>query len=472
MFYDEYLIYESAFSGIDNLYAVHISTGERYQITSARVGAYNPAISRDGDHLVYNDFSRLGNHVVKLPLEPQEWTPLHEVKTSNLAYYEPLSRQEGVTALITPAQIPQEQFHVEDYGGLGARINFHSWNIFPDATQPELSITSSNVLGTTGITGKVSYNRNEERLFKQMRAAYLGRYPIIQGGIGWGERVQPDTVTIQVGPADSAKSYATHIWSETSFDLQGAVPLINRKIGVDSESLMLSGKIQRVVTQDHIVRLTWPGREDLPDTTLGNSASDGTLFPLTFEARYSLFRERAPRDVHSRRSVRLSLTLTATPFESEFRGSRYGIDADLFLPGLLRHDGLRLSGAAEWKQDKGYPFRSLIQMPLGFRYRFHDRLTRLGARYKIPVAYPDGGIDKLPLLGWFRLGYVKRISLTVFGDLLRGEDPGGVRDYLTIGLAATLESSVLHLPFILPVSLVYAYRPQEGEGEFRISLEF
>ena len=111
-------------------------------------------------------------------------------------------------------------------------------------------------------------------------------------------------------------------------------------------------------------------------------------------------------------------------------------------------------------------------MPLGFKYRFHDRLTRFGARYKIPLAYPDGGIDELPLLGWYRLGYVKRVSLTAFGDWLRGEDKSDVHDYLTIGIAATFESSILHLPFILPLSLVYAYRLREGEGEFQISLEF
>ncbi|HIC74937.1 MAG TPA: hypothetical protein EYO92_07565, partial [Candidatus Marinimicrobia bacterium] len=322
VFYEEYLIYESPFSGIDNLYAVHISTGDRYQITSARVGAYNPTVSKDGNYLIYNDFNRLGNRVVKLLLDPQKWTPLTEVKASDPAYYGPLMGQEGVTEPITPAQIPQEQFDVEDYGGLRAMINFHSWNIFPDETQPEFSITSSNVLGTTSVTGKVTYNRNEERSFSQANAVYLGWYPIIQGGIGWGGRVQPDTVTIQVGPADSAKSHVIHTWTETSFDVQGTIPVINRKVGVNSEALMLSGIVQGVNTTGHMVQVSWPEREDLPDTTLPNRASDGTLFPLTFEARYSLFREGAARDVQSRQGATLNLSLTTTPFESEFRGSR------------------------------------------------------------------------------------------------------------------------------------------------------
>ncbi|MCX8491353.1 MAG: hypothetical protein ORN54_09825, partial [Cyclobacteriaceae bacterium] len=51
---DDYVLYNSPISGIDNIYALDVNTGDRFQITSSRYGAYNPSISRDGKSIYYN----------------------------------------------------------------------------------------------------------------------------------------------------------------------------------------------------------------------------------------------------------------------------------------------------------------------------------------------------------------------------------------------------------------------------------
>ena len=70
---DEYLLYNSPYTGIDNIFAVHLVTKEKFQITSSKYGAYNPAVDKQGSTLFYNDQTKDGLDVVKIPFS----TPVH-----------------------------------------------------------------------------------------------------------------------------------------------------------------------------------------------------------------------------------------------------------------------------------------------------------------------------------------------------------------------------------------------------------
>ncbi|MDQ2655925.1 MAG: hypothetical protein M3Y60_00785, partial [Bacteroidota bacterium] len=48
-----YLLFNSPVTGIDNIYALDVESGKRYQVTSSRLGAYNPDVSADGRTLYY-----------------------------------------------------------------------------------------------------------------------------------------------------------------------------------------------------------------------------------------------------------------------------------------------------------------------------------------------------------------------------------------------------------------------------------
>jgi Tol biopolymer transport system component len=53
VFYDQYILYNSAWSGIDNIYAVDTTDGRRFQVTSRRYGAYYPAVAQDQTRLLF-----------------------------------------------------------------------------------------------------------------------------------------------------------------------------------------------------------------------------------------------------------------------------------------------------------------------------------------------------------------------------------------------------------------------------------
>ena len=57
VFYGDYIIYGSHYSGIDNIYAVNINNGKKFQVTSRPYGAYYPSVSPDGKTLYYNYYA-------------------------------------------------------------------------------------------------------------------------------------------------------------------------------------------------------------------------------------------------------------------------------------------------------------------------------------------------------------------------------------------------------------------------------
>jgi len=59
-------LYNSPVSGIDNIYALDVKSGNRFQITCSKYGAYNPVVSKDGKWIYYNDQGRDGMDVVKI----------------------------------------------------------------------------------------------------------------------------------------------------------------------------------------------------------------------------------------------------------------------------------------------------------------------------------------------------------------------------------------------------------------------
>ena len=56
----DFVLYNSAQSGIDNLYAVSARTGQTYRVTNRPFGAYQAAVSPDGRTLAFHDYRATG----------------------------------------------------------------------------------------------------------------------------------------------------------------------------------------------------------------------------------------------------------------------------------------------------------------------------------------------------------------------------------------------------------------------------
>ena len=92
IFWGSYLLFDSPYSGIDNIHAVHLSSGAHYQVTSRPLAATH--VSVDGDSLLFEDYSVGGYRIAVMPLDPATWTPIEQVADRRVRYFEPLIDQE------------------------------------------------------------------------------------------------------------------------------------------------------------------------------------------------------------------------------------------------------------------------------------------------------------------------------------------------------------------------------------------
>ncbi len=64
-------------TGVANLYAYDLASGTLWQVTNVVSGAYSPAVSPDGRHLVYLGYSSRGFDLHRLDIDRSRWRPAH-----------------------------------------------------------------------------------------------------------------------------------------------------------------------------------------------------------------------------------------------------------------------------------------------------------------------------------------------------------------------------------------------------------
>lgn len=111
--YKDYLLYNSSYNGIDNIYAMHFPTKDCFQVTSRKYGAYLGMVDPSTDQLIFSDYTRNGMEIVAMPFDPLLWTRLEAVEDRSINYYEPLVRQEDNSDILT--QVSDHLYPVTKY---------------------------------------------------------------------------------------------------------------------------------------------------------------------------------------------------------------------------------------------------------------------------------------------------------------------------------------------------------------------
>ncbi|MGC4020848.1 MAG: hypothetical protein QM734_02340 [Cyclobacteriaceae bacterium] len=207
--FENYILYNSPISGIDNIYALDVRSGKRFQITCSKYGAYNPCISNDGKTIIYNDQGRDGMEVVKIPFNPSAWKTwtLKEQPSNNFGH---LVEQEGNPSIFK--NIPQNKYDTKRYFRWKGIVNPYSWGPTIGAsitnTQIPIGITSQDILSTTQIFAGFVYDRAENNWIKKASVSYQGWYPIIDFSFTESDR-KVDEGTIEIDSLTGTKIITT-----------------------------------------------------------------------------------------------------------------------------------------------------------------------------------------------------------------------------------------------------------------------
>ncbi|MFH1161598.1 MAG: hypothetical protein V1733_11745 [bacterium] len=462
-FFEQYLVYTAAYSGIDNLYAVDTLTRQIYQVTSARFQATDPDFSSDHLRMVYSDYCADGMMVAEKTLDPATWLPLEEIKDRSIPLASYMAEQEqaniqdssltrklyklinGSTDLLKDS-IRGNIFPVTRYPAIRHLFNIHSWApASVDATNmtvhPGVSVLSQNLLSTAFATAGYDWNLNERTGKCYLNFSYQGWFPVIDLHYSYGKRA---------GFAQISQTGETFrfTWNESTLQATVSVPLNL------SRGLWYRG-IQPLVGTSWI--------QVLHDKTTPGQFTTGSVSTLDYRLYAYNYIISNYQDMFPQWGQNLDITFRFSPFRTNNIGSILGVETNLYFPGILRHQGIWLYAGYQQRWDQlvyGYEFANLVSYPAGIQSTFDQHLISLAANYKFPFLRIDASVGSLL--------YIKRFRLNLFYDWATGWGTDYIHTYQSTGAELTADLHILRFlaPFELGVSAAYLPQTQTISWRF------
>lgn len=398
VFFKNYIVYNSEYSGIGNIYAIDTNTKERFQITSRKFGAYNPRIKNN--EMIFIDYSVDGYDIAKMKLDEHKWKKIENVKKYNSEIADILKNQEQTKNVLKPSLMPNTTFEVKKYNKLKDAVNIHSWGMYfssPTSTnsddildyKPEVGfdIYSANVLNTIYGTLGGSYNFQENTFNTNISAIFKKYYPIFSISSAWSQR------------SANYGDLGVDNWEELSASFKTSIPFYFDK-GIYYRGANISSSYSLIQKDNKSYRYI-------------TESVNGNFSTLSYMANIYAFRHQANQDINPKFGYFLYAKYQHTPFNTNIFGSQFSALSSFYLPGLFNHHSLNVKfGYEKQRSDidpsNYYLFESSQIYPRGQYYIAFNKLSSFSANYTFPIWYPD--IHVGPIV------YFKRIRTNLFYD--------------------------------------------------------
>lgn len=455
----QYLFYNSPYSGIDNIYALDVQTGKKFQVTSAKYGAYNPAISPDGQTLYYNNQGRNGMDVVKIPLDPQYWKPLEAITTIAPGFYQHLVDQENSGNLFKT--VPEKSYGVKKYSKLKGMINPHSWGPYTTSSLSylDIGISSLDLLNTTSIDLGYRFDATERTGFWRAAMTYQGIFPILDALYTKGNRHSVRSYNDSTGTAQEA----AFDWNEQTLEGGVRIPLLTTRSAYLSQVYF-----SNAVGLTHITN--FKNNVDGGGRYFYDQLDNGNLIYNRFGFSAYRLLNRSRRDIYSRWGQYVTVDSYATPYGGDYRGNLFSFLGALYFPGFMRHHSLN----GYWAYQKtlidqkpdSYIFRNQVPTPRGQSVGRFEDFYSMSANYTFPIWYPDIAVG--PVLN------VQRLRGNLFTDYAFGKstlkDPSGNevpsrRHYTSIGADLKFDVNIMRFLQQIALGVRYSYAVEKGTSQ-------
>ncbi|WP_339044743.1 hypothetical protein [Cardinium endosymbiont of Tipula unca] len=384
--YKDHLLYNSAYNGIDNIYAMHLSTKTCFQVTSRKYGAYLGMVDDKTNQLVFSGYTKNGIEIAVMAFDPLAWVPLEDVEDRSFRYYETVVAQEQHGDILS--QLPNQIHPITDCSVFKDSLAFRGMSL--DLHSGELKIVPFEVLNLEG-NFKVSpyfhyrFNNQRNNVYRNkqkeigLHLHYYTFYPIVTAHI-------------------STRKYTNHTvsgymniyghnfkWSKSALVYWGSRFALGIELPYYFSLSNSSGKLSLATAA--IVRP--------PD------ANGGVDYAQTYQFQIENSSTFCTRDIHSPWCQKFHLNIKdrvhyAKPHNGYLL--QYA-SLEFFFPGIGRHHYLMLSPSCMRKcvSKKHAPVYS-------DETTFKKRIS-----YGFPLAYPDGGIPYII--------YIKMIGIEGYCNL-------------------------------------------------------
>ncbi len=446
MLYGKYLFYNSAYSGIDNIYVLDTATGKKYQVTSKKFGAFNPNISNDGKTIFFNDYTKEGMTVASMPFDIKAWKPIEKVEDRTVRYYEKIVEQEHNANILTT--IPDKEYAIASYKKASGIFNIHTWGpeVASSANSIKVGLQMQDVLSTIRTDIGYEYNANEKSGTAIANVSYQGWFPIIDFGYEFGNRS-----TVRLVTTDSTSSIRNFSWKEQRMNLGYRIPL-NLTKSKYFTNLSFGSSLNLIKVKDY--------NQNVRSI---DQVSNGTLSSLTHQLTYTRLLKRSARDINSTLGQAFVLNYQHTS-GGDFKGKYLAMEGQLFFPGLAKHHSLNLKGGYQYRErndaTNNYVFPGSFYFPRGFSAFSFQNFYHLNVNYAFPIMYPDLAIG--PLLN------IQRLKGNLFYDHGLGETGGLSAAFNSMGIELSTDFNVMRYNLLLDVGVRVSYLPAANDVQFEL----
>ncbi len=468
----DYVYYNSPYSGIDNIYALHIPTGKRYQVTNARYGAYN-VFPHEGD-LYFNVHTFEGKDVVKINRDIKAWTPVEQVKDQTIDFAgDDEHFQHEIASLQTDMGLPVTKYK-------SRLFNPFAWSILDGtgADQVRIGVRSRNVLNTSVLSAGYNYDVNGFNGYFFGNVSYQKYWPVFDLEVREGAR---SNLLLDQNSVEVREN-----WNETNLSLITRIP-VNLTRSRFVHNFTLSGALDYTNVRNF----------DLETRSVSRLANGG-LFSYRLTGNYNLFHKASQRHINTPLGISLVLDYQKTLPGSDYEGQLFVAQAFTSVRGIMPHHSVNIRAGWQYAPpidysyqiendslgrqvitsvfvpENFYLFPTRLALPRGGEYRLADQYFTAGFSYELPIMYPD-----LPV--WSLL-YLQRIRVKPFFDVAKSirfyDLPAGFSDFTddrvqqTAGLELMFDFNVIRRRPALSAGVRFSYNFDEPFGLQNIRYDF
>ena len=485
--YDKYLFYHSPLSGIDNVYAMELESGKHYQVTSSKYGAYNAAVSLDGNSIYYNDHTVNGLDIVRIPFDPQSWTPLEKVKVDKVEYYQPIVEQEAGAHVLE--NIPTTEYDVKRYSKLKGLVNLHSWGplMTSNINELEAGLLSHDVMSTTKLYAGVVYDAVEQTTYGVGKVSYQGLWPIIDVEFSKGIR----------NTSEFSK------WNESSVEAGLRIPLnltsgkflkqltVSNYMGiriVEGYQIGEGGNLGRLI-EDVVEIDTVDNQGNVVGTSVNNiyrllssEIGDGKMIYNHFEFSFHTMMKTSVKDINPKLGFAMNFE-TFNTLKGDFNGTLTAINTRLYAPSLFKHHSFYFIASKQIRKSHDnlnlYSFQNRIFRARGYGFYNDKTASTIRSNYILPIWHPDIALGPL--------AYVKRFKLNGFVDVgasnvqiyqFKRDDLSIFRafdadiKYKSFGFELTMDFNAIRLPYDLEIGVRVVHATENRVSNADTQIEF
>lgn len=441
--YNDHLFFRADYSGIDNIYAIHLPGHKIYQLTSSIYGAYNPTVNADGDKIMYSDYTSKGYNVVEARIEDLLWRPVGQVKKDDNTLAKTISKQEGNQ--LNTKDIPDSTYQTKPYNKLSHLFRFHSWMPFyfefesepsdyvndPDIF-PGITLISQNMLGSAITILGYGYQNNRHLIYNKF--IYKGWYPAFEITTGYGGEPQIYSKTITE--------------DEIAFDRFSVSSRLFLPLNLTRNRFIrgIQPSIIHYYSNDHYFNYSTRLNER------GIHSFNHRLYAYNYL-------KTSKRDITPRFGQTLSLTYAHSEFNDNVESAAFMASGRVYLPGLFKHHSIRAEYGYQ-ENLKPFYYSNNLTLPYGYRNVitsvYPETIETYNVEYIFPLFYPD--------LSFSTFLYIKRFKAALFYGyatledfFFAGSDIQYNAQFETMGFEVTTDFFAFQLrtPFVFGVRYIY-----------------